>query len=135
MTLFLVVLLAIANPSHGSEHVACIELNSFFDRAGKLVFEQNIFWEIEPATGRFQVRSWCMVDDREALNRRPVKNVVTGLYQVDWYDTDKQMQRKITSRIYRESYSQIDPEIADKRTHNERNRISLVHRLAKEPQE
>ncbi len=70
-----------------------------------------------------------MVDDKANNNRRPVKNEQTQLYQVDWYDTDKNIQRKITSRLYRESWSQIDPEVANKKVHPEGLRIGLVKRM------
>ncbi len=60
------------------ESVDLIELNHIYDRKGQLSFDQVVFWERSPATGRFQVRAWCMVDDREELNRRPVKSEETG---------------------------------------------------------
>ena len=112
--------------SFGDEYVDAIELSHFYDDKGRLVYDQVIFYERTPTTGKFQVRAWCLVEDREYLNRRPVKNESTGIYQVDWYDTDKKIRRKLTSRIFRESWSQIDPERADKKVHDERRRIALV---------
>ena len=108
------------------ELVDLIELNHFYDQRGCLVYDQVIFYERAPETGRFQVRSWCLVEDREDLNRRPVKNHKTQLYQVDWFDTDQRLLRKITSRLYRESWTQIDPERANKKIHDERSRIAMV---------
>ena len=121
--------------SHAVESVDCIELNHHYDKSGKHIYDQVIFWERTPTTGRFQVRSWCLVDDREALDRRPAKNEATGLYQVDWFDTDQRLQRTISSRLYRESWSMVDPERDNKRLHSEQDRISLAHRLSKESQE
>jgi hypothetical protein len=112
--------------SVGAEYVDAIELSHIYDAKGSLIFDQVIFYERTPVTGKFQVRAWCLVEDREHLNRRPVKNEETGIYQVDWYDTDKKILRKLTSRIFRESWSQVDPERADKKFHDERNRIALV---------
>ena len=108
------------------EFVDLIELNHFYDQRGRLVYDQVIFYERAPETGRFQVRAWCLVEDRECLNRRPVKNYKTQLYQVDWFDTDQRLLRKITSRLYRESWTQIDPERANKKIHDERSRIAMV---------
>ena len=103
-----------------------IELNHFYDQHGRPVYDQVIFYERAAETGRFQVRAWCLVEDRESLNRRPVKNYETQLYQVDWFDTDQRLLRKITSRLYRESWTQIDPERVNKKIHDERSRIAMA---------
>lgn len=128
---FVFCLIVCASVSHkGSpsvdEYVDLIELNHFFDQQGRLVYDQVVFYERAPETGRFQVRAWCLIEDREYLNRRPVKNQETELYQVDWFDTDQRFLRKITSRLYRESWTQIDPERSNKKMHDERLRISLI---------
>ena len=126
------------NPSV-DEYVDLIELNHFFDQQGRLVYDQVVFYERAPETGRFQVRAWCLVEDREYLNRRPVKNQETELYQVDWFDTDQRFLRKITSRLFRESWTQVDPERSNKKFHDERLRISLIQNPKKfqqtQPQE
>lgn len=114
-----------------TEYVDLIETNHYFDHQGRLVYDQVVFYERTPTTGKFQVRAWCLVDDREYLNRRPVKNETTGLYQVDWYDTDKRILRKLTSRLFRESWSQVDPERDNKRFHPERLRVELVKKPEK----
>ena len=108
------------------EYVDLIELNHFYDQLGRPVYDQVIFYERAPETGRFQVRAWCLVEDRESLNRRPVRNYETQLYQVDWFDTDQRLFRKITSRLYRESWTQIDPERTNKKIHDERLRIAMI---------
>lgn len=115
------------------EHVGLIELNHFYDQRGSLVYDQVIFYERAPENGRFQVRAWCLVEDREQLNRRPIKNETTGLYQVDYYDKDNRLTRKLTSRLYRETWSQVDPERNNKKRHDERLRIALVKRIPLEP--
>lgn len=112
-------------------HVHAIELNHFYDMKGNPVYDQVIFWECAPETGRFQVRAWTIADDREIPNRRPIKNYATGLYQVDWYDTDKGIKRKVTSNLYRESWTQYDPEMRDKKVHHESRRIPLPGRNPK----
>ncbi len=108
------------------EYVDLIELNHFYDQLGRPVYDQVIFYERAPETGRFQVRAWCLVEDRETLNRRPIRNHETQLYQVDWFDTDQRLLRKITSGLYRESWTQIDPERVNKRVHDERSRIAMA---------
>ncbi|MCF7962000.1 MAG: hypothetical protein K9M08_14785 [Pirellula sp.] len=108
------------------EYVDLIELNHFYDHQGRHVYDQVIFYEQSPETGRFQVRAWCLIEDRDNLSRRPVKNVETQLVQVDWFDKDQRLVRKITSRSFRESWTQIDPERANKKILEERSRIALV---------
>lgn len=108
------------------EYVDLIELNHFYDHQGRHVYDQVIFYEQSPETGRFQVRAWCLIEDRDNLSRRPVKNAETQLYQVDWFDNDQRLVRKLTSRSFRESWTQIDPERANKKILEERSRIALV---------
>ena len=108
------------------EYVDLIELNHFYDYQGRHVYDQVIFYEQPPETGRFQVRAWCLIEDRDNLSRRPVKNAETQLVQVDWFDNDQRLLRKITSRSFRESWTQIDPERANKKVLEERSRIALV---------
>ena len=128
VTLCLVLCATISHKGNhfAEEYVDLIELSHFYDQRGRLVYDQVIFYERAPETGRFQVRAWCLVEDRENLNRRPVKNHQTELYQVDWFDTDQRLLRKITSRLYRESWTQIDPERTNKKIHDERLRISMI---------
>ncbi len=108
------------------EYVDLIELNHFYDYQGRHVYDQVIFYELSPETGRFQVRAWCLIEDRDTLSRRPVKNVETQRYHVDWFDNDQRLLRKITSRLYRESWTQIDPERVNKKILEERSRLALV---------
>ena len=131
LCLFLCATISLKGNRSADEYVDLIELNHFFDQKGGLVYDQVIFYERAPETGRFQVRAWCLVEDREYLNRRPTKNIQTELYQVDWYDSDQRLLRKITSRLYRESWTQIDPERANKKLHDERTRISMVQNSKK----
>ncbi len=55
---------------HVSESVDLIELNHFYDRQGRHVYDQVIFYERLASTGQYRVRAWCLVEDRESLNRR-----------------------------------------------------------------
>jgi len=128
ITLCLVLCATISHKGNfvAEEVVDLIELNHFYDQQGRLVYDQVIFYERAPESGRFQVRAWCLVEDRESLNRRPIKNHQTELYQVDWFDTDQRLLRKVTSRLYRESWTQIDPERTNKKIHDERLRIAMI---------
>jgi len=96
-----------------SETVDCIELNAFFDGKGKLCFEQVIFWEFSRTSGFPEVRAWRMVSDNDLHNRRPVKSESTGLWVSEW--TEQGRRYRIVSRQYRESFTQIDPEVLDRK--------------------
>ena len=134
LALLLVVILSVPLrlENHVSEFVDCIELNHFYDARARLVYDQVVFYEWTPTTGKFQVRAWCLVDDREQLNRRPIKNEETGIYESEYLDTNTRLIRRIRSRLFRESWSQLDPERENKRVHPESLRIELVKRITRE---
>lgn len=123
------------------ENVDLIELNHFYDIKGSHVYDQVIFYESDPATGKFFVRAWCLAEDSYSKennweNRRPIRNYTNDLYEVYWNDTSssKVVRRKITSRLYRESWTQTDPERTNKKLLDEKLRISLIT-LPKKKQE
>ena len=129
----LFLLLGVRAPSfYTEENVDLIELNHFYDIKGGHVYDQVIFYELDPATGKFFVRAWCLTEDNHTAgtseNRRPIKNHTNDLYEVYWTDTShsKPIKRKIKSRLYRESWTQTDPERENKKIHDERLRISLI---------
>lgn len=111
---------------HVSESVDMIELNHFFDRQGRHVYDQVIFYERLASNGQYRVRAWCLVEDRESLNRRPEWNATTDHYHVDWLDSDQGVVRSIRSPLYRETWTQVDPERLDKKHLEERYRLALV---------
>jgi len=109
-----------------TESVDMIELCHMYDKSGDYNFDMILFYELCPATGRFLVRTWCHVEDSEFLNRRPVRNYQNNLIEVDWHDTDKKVVRHITSRLYRESWTQIDPEQLNRKFLHEEDRVALI---------
>jgi hypothetical protein len=127
----ILVLSAIGIKQFGAafESVAAIELNHFYDQRGNNIYDQVIFYEKSPEDGRLRVRSWCLVDDAKELNRRPVKNYNANTTEVDWYDTDNKILRKISSRIFRESWTQIDPERENKKVLHESLRLALIKKV------
>lgn len=134
MRLVLVALVALSSsafrsPSVAVESVDAIELNHFYDKAGKLVYDQIVFYNFSPIDGCFHVRAWCLAEDLQQQNRRPIKNEVSGVYQVDWNDVDARILRRITSRQFRESWTQTDPEREDKKKLHETSRFSLSKRI------
>jgi hypothetical protein len=109
-----------------TETVDLIELNHFYDRQGRHIYDQVIFYERLAGNGEYRVRAWCLVEDRESLNRRPQWIASNDMYQVDWLDSDHGVLRTIRSRLYRESWSHVDPERQDKKHLEERYRLALI---------
>jgi len=111
-----------------TEHVDLIELNHFHDCLGRHVYDQVIFYEWAPDASRYHVRAWCLIEDKDLVNRRPTKRYSDNLYEVQWQDRDQNLLRIITGTHYRESWTQIDPERANKKLLDERERTVLIRR-------
>ncbi len=131
-----ILALALSN-STGSktctEQVDLIELNHFHDCLGRHVYDQVIFYEWSEEHLQYHVRAWCLVEDRELENRRPVKSYSDDRYHVRWHDRDQNLNRCITSLHFRESWTQIDPERANKKLLDERQRTALIKRKLDPP--
>lgn len=108
------------------EPVDLIELNHFHDPCGRHVYDQVIFYDVAPETGKFHVRAWCLVEDRETLSRRPLKDPTTSIVRVEWWDDQQQIMRRLRSKQFRESWTQVDPERSDRACWDERLRLALV---------
>lgn len=108
------------------EQVDMIELNHFYDPLGRHVYDQVIFYHISPETGKFRVRAWCLIEDRESLSRRPLRDAQTSTVRVDWYDDNQKLLRRLSSKLFRESWTQVDPERSDKVQLEEKLRLSLA---------
>jgi hypothetical protein len=119
IALFLVLLLLSRSSFELTDHVDLIELNHHYDACGNHSFDQLIFWEIDPATERFWVRAWKMQNDVDA---HPLE--ANGIYQIRI--TNNGSTTLVQSRMFRESWTQIDPERANKRLHPEGDRIELA---------
>jgi hypothetical protein len=116
-------------PNFVEESVDLVELNHFHDCLGRHVYDQVIFYEWCPARSLYLVRAWCLVEERDLVNRIPVKNYANDTYIVHWQDRDENLLREITATHYRESWTQIDPERANKKIHDEKLRVSLIKRM------
>jgi hypothetical protein len=101
-----------------SEHVDVIELNHYYDACGKLVYDQVIAWERSRETGKLNVRSWRMAE-----NDYPIR--INGVYRFS------KGEILIHSSIYRESWTQSDPERENGKRFPNELRIELVKDGAK----
>jgi hypothetical protein len=122
------LLLILGSQSTTHDHCDLAELNSFHDCNGRFVYDQVIFYEWRPDLSRYHVRAWCLVEDRDLVSRRPQRDYRTGLYVTRWQDRDQNVMRTITATHYRQSWTQVDPERANKKILDERDRLQLTKR-------
>ncbi len=107
-----------------TETVDLIELNHFYDDLGRHAYDQVIFYEWSPDYRRFHVIAWCLVEND--LSRMPTRNACNGEHVVRWYDRDAKVRREVHSPLYRETWSQVDPERVNKKLLDEKYRTSLI---------
>jgi hypothetical protein len=90
------------------ESVDLIELNHFYDEHGRLVFDQTIFYDWSPNEARYNVRAWRLVKSAAEL---PHRTWPEGYWSF-WIDGEQ--LRGIWSKAYRETWTQYDPELAER---------------------
>lgn len=103
------------------ERCDLLEVNHFYDDRGRLVFDQVLFYDWSPDDGRYQLRAWRVLHQR---NDWPQYQHSRGLWEVrltesSWaYIGDKQesvsIHRVITAPACRESWTQYDPELTER---------------------
>ncbi len=106
------------------QRVDLIELNHYYDSQGKHQFDQVIFYEWAPDYRRFHVIAWSLVEGD--LKRLPIRLPGSGLASLAWFDRDSQVHREVQARLYRETWSQSDPERTNKRWLDEKDRLCLA---------
>lgn len=124
-----IALLTIAiMPSTGPvcDNVDIIEVNHFYDQNGRLVFDQVIFWQWHEYEGRYHVRAWRLLKRPSQL---PVRDWKQGGYVATWYDGD--VLRQVRSVWVRETFSQYDPELAEREFLPKDRRTGLTVQLSR----
>jgi len=120
-------------PNSCSDHCDLVELNSFHDCTGRHVFDQVIFYEWAPDQSRYHVRAWIISDDDGNAGRRPAKRYRDGLYITRWNESG--INRVVTATHYRRSWTQIDPERANKKLLDEQDRHQFARPAIKKPEQ
>lgn len=127
-TLLLPLLLMASGPSGSTtvlrDSVDLIELNHFYDDLGRHAYDQVIFYEWCEEFCRYHVVAWSLVE--EDYLRLPVASPGGRTTVVRWFDRDAKRHREIRSRLYRESWTQTDPERDNKKLFEEKLRITLL---------
>jgi hypothetical protein len=91
------------------DRVDLVEVNHFYDDAGRHVFDQVIFYDWSPLDCRHVVRAWRMVKNSAQL---PKRSWADDTYTATWNDGDT--LREVRAESMRESWTQYDPELAER---------------------
>jgi hypothetical protein len=92
-----------------SDRVDVVELNHVYDADGRRVLSQLIFWEWNTRLARHQVVAWRLWKRGQP---HPLCDPQGGEHHLLFHDN--QVLRVVHARAYRESWTQYDPEIADR---------------------
>lgn len=109
LLLFSVMASSPANNEPICEAVDLIEVNHFYDEQGRLVFDQAIFYEWSQKHDRYMIRAWRLVKNKSQL---PQQDHRRGGWLTVWHDGE--ILRRVWSQSYRESFTQYDPELAER---------------------
>ena len=120
----LALLLVSLNPVEltATDRVDVAESNRFYDFEGREVFHQIIYWGWCPDHERYQVVAWRMVKggDESYIPRRDWSG---GGYAATWVDGD--VIRRVRADSFRESWTQYDPELAEREWYPKERRREL----------
>lgn len=129
LLLILIILSVIKADLTARDDCDLVELNSFFDCNARHVYDQIIFYEWSPSLNRYHVRAWVLSEG----DKQPTKRYSDDKYIVRYTDRDSNLPRVIVSPHYRRSWTQIDPERANKKLLDESERHGFVKRLPPQP--
>lgn len=91
------------------DQVDLIEINHFYDEHGKHVFDQVIFYDWSSEESRYHVRAWRLLKKPDQI---PSRNWKHGYFVTVWHDGD--LLRRVRAPSMRESWTQYDPELAER---------------------
>jgi hypothetical protein len=111
---------------HQVQKADLIELNHCHDDNGRHCYDQIVFYEWSPDYRRYHVVAWCLVDN--GLARMPSFDHAKQTYIVRWFDRESGRNREIWSPLFRETWSNSDPERANKKLMDEKYRVTLLRK-------
>jgi hypothetical protein len=128
MLAILVCTLLATTPIADARHhrVDVVEVNHLYNDMGEHVLDQVIFWDWCFNAGRYQVRDWRLLRGASS----PSGRVCYGpqrLWPFSWQVTllDDGGVRRIYARAVRETWTQYDPEMAERNVLEEQKRRKL----------
>lgn len=96
------------------------ELNHFYDENGRLIFDQVIYYKWSSHTERHEVIAWRLVKHESQI---PARDWEGGGYVAVFSDGD--ISRRVRSDSFRESWTQYDPELAEREYLDKAKRCEL----------
>lgn len=109
MLAWLLLMILPLPPAALSDRCDLVELNHFYDEQGRLVFDQVIFYDWHDDEGRFHVRASRLVKQESMI---PARDWSAGGYRCFWFEGD--VSRDVRARFFRETWTQYDPELAER---------------------
>lgn len=100
-----------------STYFHLMELNHYYSLKGDYIYSQVVLWNEDPVTGKLQVGAWSIADD---FHNAPFPTHGNGIHR--WQNSKGQQAH---SRLFRESWTQSDPERENKRIFPEDERIGF----------
>jgi hypothetical protein len=91
------------------DQVDLIEVNHYYDEAGKHVFDQLIFYDWSGEESRYHVRAWRLIKHPSQFPHRDVR---ADAYVATWQDGD--VLRSVRGEAFRETWTQYDPELLER---------------------
>ena len=92
------------------DRVDLVEVNHFYDEHGHRILDQIIFYDWSGPDGRFHVRDWRLLKRKAQW---PVRDWRSGTYRCIWYDAH--VMRDVQAGDYRETWTQHDPEVRNRK--------------------
>ncbi len=105
------------------ERVDLVEVNHYFDRGGKPVFDQLIFYNWDSTAGRYNVVAWRLL---KTPGQFPLRNPKNDMYYATWYDGKLLRTVRAEDRI--ETWTQHDPETLERTFLPKSHRTDLLRR-------
>ena len=108
------------------DSVDVIEINHCYSDKGEKRFTQAIFWRWQNSypNGRYVVVDWRML--REDKKPYPRKDYEKNCYYLTWWDQN--FWRRVKSISFKETWTQHDPEVENRKVHPVERRRGLYRK-------
>lgn len=99
----------VPQPGVARDRVDLAEVQHYYDGEGRLVFDQLILWRWNTDAARYDCQAWRLIKSSAMLPRR---DWGADEYSVTWFDGE--LLRDVRVKQVRETWSQVDSELADR---------------------
>ncbi|QDU73591.1 hypothetical protein Pan97_05670 [Bremerella volcania] len=106
------------------DQVDLVEVNHVYDRSGRPVLDQVIFYQWSRADARYQVIAWRLL---RSPGQFPWYDWNRRVYVSRWFDAE--LLRKVVAAQRRETWTAYDPEMAERAIYPIEYRRELATRM------